>query len=277
MVEFQFRRSYRGKLKAVIFDWAGTAVDYGSRAPAGVFVEVFRREGVEISDRQAREPMGMYKLDHIRAITQMPAVANRWNEHHGSLPREEDVRRMFGAFIPLQMECLADHASPIPGCLETVASLRQRGIGIGSSTGYNADMMEILTAEAARQGYEADAVVCATDVPAGRPAPWMCMENARRLDAYPVEAVVKVDDTIPGIEAGLNCGMWTIAVAKTGNEIGLSREAVETLPADELARRLAAAYQRLGRAGAHYVVDGIGDILPCLDDIERRLASGEKP
>jgi phosphonoacetaldehyde hydrolase len=277
MADFCFRRSYRGKLKAAILDWAGTAVDYGSLAPAGVFVEVFGREGVEITDRQAREPMGMYKLDHIRVITQMPAVRDRWIEQHGAAPGEEDVRRMFDAFIPLQMECLAKYAAPVPGCPETVAALRQRGMKIGSSTGYNSDMMEILTAESAKQGYEADAVVCATDVPAGRPAPWMCMENARRLNAYPVEAVVKVDDTIPGIEAGLNCGMWTIAVAKTGNEIGLSHADVTAMPADELARRLDAAYRRLGQAGAHYVIDGIDDILPCLDDIECRLAAGEKP
>jgi phosphonoacetaldehyde hydrolase len=138
-------------------------------------------------------------------------------------------------------------------------------------------MMRILAAEAAKRGFTPDAAVCGSDVPEGRPAPWMCMENARRLGVYPVEAIVKVDDTIPGIEAGLNCGMWTIAVAKTGNEIGLSREEVESLPRIEYDQRLTAAYQRLRQVGSHYVIDGIGDILPCIDDIERRLAGGEKP
>ncbi len=66
------------KIRAVIFDWAGTMVDYGSRAPAIVFQEIFKQEGVEISPGQAREPMGMAKREHIAAITNMPDVAERW-------------------------------------------------------------------------------------------------------------------------------------------------------------------------------------------------------
>jgi phosphonoacetaldehyde hydrolase len=277
MSDHSFRRAYRGPLKAAIFDWAGTTVDYGSRAPAGVFQEVFRRKGVKILMAQAREPMGMHKRDHIRAIARIPAVADEWQQVHGRAPEETDIDELFDAFIPLQIDCLADHADLIPGCLEAVAAMRERGMKIGSSTGYDTEMMKIVVAEAAKRGFSPDAAVCGSDVPEGRPAPWMCTENAKRLGVYPLEAVVKVDDTIPGIEAGLNCGMWTIAVAKTGNEIGLSLEEVESLPKDDYEQRLAAAYQRFTQAGAHYVIDGIGDILPCLDDIERRLANGEKP
>jgi phosphonoacetaldehyde hydrolase len=277
MSDSVFRRIYQGPLKAAIFDWAGTTVDFGSRAPAGVFQEVFRRKGVAISMAQAREPMGMHKREHIRAIASMSAVVDEWRRVHGRAPEETDIDELFDAFIPLQIDCLAEHADLVPGCLEAIAAMRQRGMKIGSSTGYDAEMMKVVAAEAAKRGFVPDVAVCGSDVPAGRPAPWMCMENAKRLGVYPVEAVVKVDDTIPGIEAGLNCGMWTIAVARTGNEIGLSLEEVESLPQDDYDQRLTAAYQRLTQAGAHYVIDGIGEILPCLDDIERRLANGEKP
>jgi phosphonoacetaldehyde hydrolase len=277
MSDYSFRRTYRGPLRAAIFDWAGTTVDYGSRAPAVAFQIVFRRIGVEISIAQARQPMGLHKRDHLRAITRMPAVADAWRQVRGRACEEADIDELFDAFIPLQIDCLAEHADLIPGCLEAIAAMQERGIKIGSSTGYDSEMMRVLAAEAAKRGFTPDAAVCGSDVPEGRPAPWMCMENARRLGVYPVEAIVKVDDTIPGIEAGLNCGMWTIAVAKTGNEIGLSREDIESLPRIDYDHRLALAYRRLTQAGAHYVIDGIGDILPCLDDIERRLASGEKP
>jgi phosphonoacetaldehyde hydrolase len=37
------------------------------------------------------------------------------------------------------------------------------------------------------------------------------------------------------------------------------------------------ATDRLERAGAHYVVGSLADIMPVLDSIETRLASGEKP
>jgi phosphonoacetaldehyde hydrolase len=60
---------YQGPVRAVIFDWAGTTVDYGSRAPVDAFIELFRRHGVTITAEQARGPMGSYKKDHIGGLT----------------------------------------------------------------------------------------------------------------------------------------------------------------------------------------------------------------
>jgi phosphonoacetaldehyde hydrolase len=71
--------------------------------------------------------------------------------------------------------------------------------------------------------------------------------------------------------------MWTIGLAKTGNEMGLSQEEVERLAPEEYRRRIDRAYERMTQAGAHYVVDAIADVMPCLEDIDRRLASGERP
>ena len=270
-------RRYRGPLKAVILDWAGTTLDYGCCAPAVVFTEVFRRQGVEISMEEARAPMGAHKQVHIRRISENPNVAARWEKAHGRLPTEEDVVAMFEAFVPLQLNCLADYAELIPGTLDFVAAARQRGLKIGSTTGYTVEMMDLIGQEAAQRGYEPDHSVSAAEVPEGRPAPWMCLENAKHLGVYPLEAIVKVDDTVPGIEEGINAGMWTVGLAKSGNEIGLTEREIELLPADEFERRLSRAYTRMQRAGADYVIDGIWDLLPCLDDIEARLTRGERP
>ncbi|MDP7338568.1 MAG: phosphonoacetaldehyde hydrolase, partial [Vicinamibacterales bacterium] len=230
-----------------------------------------------ISMEEARAPMGAHKQVHIRRISENPNVAARWEKTHGRLPTEEDVVAMFEAFVPLQLACLADYAELIPGTLEFVAAARQRGLKIGSTTGYTVEMMDLLGREAARRGYEPDHSVSSAEVPEGRPAPWMCLENAKHLGVYPLEAMVKVDDTVPGIEEGINAGMWTVGLAKSGNEIGLTEREIEALSADELERRLARAYTRMQRAGADYIIDGIWDLLPCLDDIEARLARGERP
>ena len=274
---FRFKRNYTGPIKAVILDWAGTTMDYGCYAPAVVFQEVFKRKGVEISIEEAREPMGAHKRVHIRQVTQNSAVAKRWQEIKGAPPNDDDVEAMFEQFVPLQLDCLADYSELIPGCLETVAACRKRGYKIGSTTGYTSEMMDILQGEAKKRGYEPDSTVCAAQVPAGRPEPWMCLENARNLRVYPMEACVKVDDTLPGIDEGLNAGMWTIGLTKTGNEIGLTEEEIAALPAEDYERRIERAYQRMWHCGAHYVVDGIADLMPCLDDIEARLARGERP
>ena len=260
----------------VIFDWAGTTLDYGSCAPAVVFVEIYKRNGVKISMEEAREPMGAHKLVHVRKISQIPTVARRWQAAHGRPCTEDDVQKMFDQAVPLQLDCLAQYADLIPGTLEVVAGLRQRGVRIGSTTGYTREMMELLLPEAAQRGYAPDATVCATDVPAGRPAPWMCLRNAEQLGVYPLEACVKIGDTVPDVEEGLNAGMWTIGLAKSGNELGMNEKEIAALPADRLQARLERASQRLAAAGAHYVVDTIADVLPVIDRIQERIAGGDR-
>ena len=276
-VRDRVERRYPGPVRALVFDWAGTVVDYGSRAPAGVFVEVFKRHGVALSPEEARGPMGMEKRAHIASLAGLPAVQQRWQTANRRAISERDIDAMYEEFLPLQLECLPRYADLIPGTLDVTARCRRRGIKIGSSTGYARVLMDVLVPEARRRGFDADAVVSADEVPQGRPAPWMCFENAKRLSVWPMEAIVIVDDTIPGLEAGLNAGMWTVGVAKSGNELGLSVAEIESLPPADYARRLAAAYDRLSRGGAHYVVDSVADLLPVIGDIEAWLARGERP
>ena len=274
---FRYHRSYRGKLQAVLLDWAGTTMDFGCIAPAVVFVEVFKRKGVPISLEEARAPMGAHKRVHIERITQLESVRRRWQEKHGRLPNDGDVESMFKEFVPLQLACLSDYSQMIPGALATVKTLRGRGYKIGSTTGYNSEMMKINLADAKKQGYEPDSTVCASDVPHGRPYPFMCLQNAINLQVSPVEACVKIDDTRPGVEEGLNAAMWTIGLAISGNEIGLSLADWEKLPKADQERLRQGAYTRMYQTGAHYVVDSITDIMPCIDNIEARLARGERP
>jgi phosphonoacetaldehyde hydrolase len=276
-MSFTYQRRYRGRVQAALLDWAGTTMDFGCMAPAVVFVKVFERAGVPISMEEARAPMGAHKRVHIQKITQLDSVRTRWEAAHGRVPGEEDVSRMFADFVPLQLECLSEYSDLIPGALDAVAALRRRGIKIGSTTGYLREMMAINLRDAKRQGYEPDSTVCASDVPAGRPYPYMCLQNVINLQVSPVEACVKVDDTLPGIEEGLNAGMWTIWLAISGNEVGLARAEWHALPEPDRQARRDRACQRMRMCGAHYVVDTIADILPCVDEIEARLARGERP
>ena len=274
---FVFRRSYRGPVQAILLDWAGTTMDYGCMAPAVVFVQVYSRKGVNITMEHAREPMGAHKKVHIRAISKIPAVAKMWQEVHGRPCNEEDVEAMFQDFVPLQLACLAQYADLIPGTLEAVTEFRRMGLKIGSTTGYTKEMMSILQAEATRRGYTPDSTVCATDVPAARPYPWMCIQNAVNLQIFPMQAFVKIGDTLPDIEEGLNAGMWTIGLAKTGNEIGLPEAELKKLPADDYKARLDRAYKRMHQTGAHYVVDSLADCPKLLPEINARLLRGELP
>ena len=268
---------YRGPLKAVVLDWAGTTVDYGCMAPAAVFIETFKRRGVTITMAQARAPMGMFKKDHIRAIMHMEPVVQQWLAVHDLPSTEDDVNAMYRDFLPLQLAVIARHADVIPGTIEAIAAFRQRSLKIGSTTGYTRAIMDRLIPLAAQRGYKPDAIVCADEVPAGRPQPWMMYQNAQQFGVYPMSAVVKIGDTVPDIEEGLNAGTWTIGVVKTGYELGLTEADVAGLDPIDLKARIDVGRARLLEAGAHYVVDCLADVPPLIDEIAARLANGERP
>ena len=276
-MDFLFQRSYRGNLKCAILDWAGTTMDYGVYAPAVVFLEVFRRHGVEITMEEARAPMGIHKKMHLREIAETPAVAARWRQVIGREVQAEDIDHMFADFVPLQLACLGRYAQLIPGTLKALADFKARKMVTGSTTGYTRAMVDIILQDAKKQGYTPDCTIAADEVPAGRPFPYACWKNAIELQVWPVEACVKIGDTIPDIGEGLNAGMWAIGLALSGNEVGLNEQEVRALEPEERLRRTHRATERLAMAGAHYVVEGIWDIPPVIDEINRRLAGGEKP
>jgi phosphonoacetaldehyde hydrolase len=276
-MSFGYRRFYMGPVEAVIFDMAGTIVDFGSRAPAGVFVEVFRRYGVEISLDEARGPMGAEKRTHVAELLGSPTIQARFVARHGRASNEGDIDAIYQDFIPLQIDILPGYSGLIPGVAETVAALRRKGIRIGANTGYNRAMMEVVLGEMERQGLRVDSAVAASDVPRARPFPAMCLTNAAQLAVRSVAACIKVDDTIPGIDEGLSAGMWTVAITASGNEIGLDEREWAALPEERKNERLAKASERMRAAGAHYVIPSVADLLPVVDRIGERLVRGEQP
>lgn len=247
-------------IRAVIFDWAGTTVDYGSRAPTRVFVEIFRRRGIEITVAEARGPMGRSKRDHIATVATLPRVSALWQQRYGRAPGDADVDAMYEDFLPLQKETLAQGSDVVPGIPEAVAQLRDWGVQIGSTTGYTRELMTVVAPLAARHGYAPDVIVCSDDVPAGRPAPWMNFLAAQQLGVYPMDSVLIVDDTPVGIEAGLNAGAITVAVTQTGNALGLSEAEVGELSGSELQSRLTQIDQEFRAIGAHFTVPSVADL-----------------
>lgn len=265
------------KLEAVIFDWAGTMIDHGSRAPMGVFVKAFAEFGVEISIDEARGPMGMAKRDHIAALMAEPRIAAAWERAHGAAPDDAAIDRLYEVFVPMNTAVLKDYATLIDGAADTARAIRERGLKIGSTTGYTRPMMEIVLPLAAEQGYAPDSLACTGDTPAGRPSPLMMYKSFLDLEVWPAWTVVKVDDTEVGIAEGLNAGCWTVGVALSGNVFGLTAEETAALAPAELAARSAAAYGKLTRAGAHFVIDSVAGLPEILDEIEGALARGERP
>ena len=264
-------------VKAVIVDWAGTVLDHGSRAPMGAFVEAFARMGVAISIADARGPMGMAKRDHIRLVGTAPAVAAAWRAKHGSDFDDAAIDAIFDIFEPLNVAAVEAHSALIPGAKDALDWCAGRGIRIGSTTGYTRPIMQRLAPLAAAQGFVPEVMVCAGDLAAGRPAPLQMWHAMAAMGIWPASAVVKFDDTPPGIGEARAAGCWAVGLSLSGNMAGLSAEELAALdPAARDALRRDAT-ETLMRAGAHVVADSIAALPAVIAQIDARLAAGETP
>ncbi|GGJ10182.1 phosphonoacetaldehyde hydrolase [Neoroseomonas lacus] len=264
-------------VKAVIVDWAGTVLDHGSRAPMGAFVEAFARMGVAISITDARGPMGMAKRDHIRLVGTAPAVAAAWRAKHGKDFDEAAIDAIFDIFEPVNVAAVEAHSALIPGAKAALDWCAGRGIRIGSTTDYTRPIMERLAPLAAAQGFVPEVMVCAGDLAAGRPAPLQMWHAMSAMGVWPASAVVKLDDTPPGIGEARAAGCWAVGLSLSGNMAGLSAAELAALEpsAREALRR--EATETLLRAGAHLVVDSIAELPDVIAHVEARLAASETP
>lgn len=264
-------------VQAVVLDWAGTAVDFGSRAPIAAIQAAFEQAGVPVAEDEARRPMGRAKRDHLQAILDQPGFRARWVAAKQADPTEADLDAIYAEFLTLQAECVVSHSGLIDGCLEAIAYCRQNGLKVGSSTGYTAPLLAAVAQRAASEGYTPDVMLSADDVSPGRPAPWLILENARRLGVFPMASIVKFDDTPAGIEAGSNAGVWSVGVVASGNEVGLSAEALAKLSDEQRDARIATARQSLTEAGSHLLIDTISELPAVIATINQKLAAGESP
>ncbi|MBN2705314.1 MAG: phosphonoacetaldehyde hydrolase [Deltaproteobacteria bacterium] len=265
------------KLSGVIFDWAGTTVDYGCFAPLDAFLTVFAEHGVPVTVAEARAPMGRLKKDHIRALLTLERVAATWKKERGRLPGAADVESLYQAFEPALFRRLPEFATPIPDVPATIAELRHRGLKIGSTTGYTRAMIEVVAAGAAAAGYVPDAIVCSDECRAGRPRPWMIYRNCELLDLGPLATVVKVGDTIADVEEGVNASVWSVGVCRGSSLMGLGESEEQALTEVERRRRYSICRAAMLDAGADFVIDHFGRLPELLDDIERLLVAGERP
>ena len=277
--EYKFTRTYQGKIKAMVLDWSGTLADAYVIAPAVVFVEVFKSAGVEISMEEARGPMGLRKDIHIKKLTEDPIIAARWEAIKGAPPTQADVDAMFAEFVPAQLACLPKYTALLPGVKEAVNGLQAQGIKMGVSTGFTRVMVDVLLKDMIAQGIVPDATVAGDEVLNGaRPAPHMVFKNLDLMDISDVRSVVKCDDTVSGIGEAMNAGCWGVGLVRYSNYMNINTLDEEaTLSDADIAARMAKTRRILEQAGAHYVIDSLVELPAVIDDINARLARGEKP
>ncbi|MGL4987889.1 MAG: phosphonoacetaldehyde hydrolase [Cetobacterium sp.] len=263
----------RKEIKAVIFDWAGTTVDYGCFAPLEVFIKVFKEVGLNITYDEARKPMGVLKIDHIKALLKMKRINELWIKEFGRDYNDDDINNLYSRFEEVLFESLENFAEPVPGMLQLKKELRDRGLKIGSTTGYTKEMLDIVAPKAKTFGYSPDFRITSTEVPAGRPSPYMIYQNMITLAIPDRNSIIKIGDTTVDMKEGKNAGVWCVGILKGGSELGLSKEEVQNMSPSKLKVLMTETAQRLYSAGADYVVDEVGYLPHIIDVINIRMNS----
>lgn len=210
-------------IKTVIFDWAGTTVDYGSCAPVVAFKKAFNRAGITILDSEIRRNMGIAKWDHINKIMEIPRIEDQWKEIYHRLPNNEDRENVYGLFQEALIKHLKDSTELKPGMLEAFNYLTEHNIRVATTTGYTLEMMNIVRSKASKMGYLPELVVTSEDVSGqGRPSPAMIKNILSQFSIINLRSVLKIGDTISDIQEGKNAGVITVGVIEGSSLMGLS-------------------------------------------------------
>ena len=102
--------------------------------------------------------------------------------------------------------------TPIEGAENAVARLRQAGIKVALTSGFDRGLIADIVQHCG-WGELFDAVVYPDEVPAGRPAPYLIFQAMQKTRVEPVARVAAIGDTILDLRAGANAGAgWVIGV-----------------------------------------------------------------
>lgn len=258
-----------GKVEAVIFDWAGTTVDYGCFAPVQAFKDAFNVYGLEPTNDQIRQPMGKLKIDHIKTMLKMPSINQEFIKRYNRNFNDEDVNKIYKLFEKSLMSQIVNHTKVKPYVLETVKKLKEMRIKIGSTTGYTDMMMAPVLKSAKKQGYVPDCWYSPDSTNnIGRPYPYMIFKNMMTLNISSVRNVIKVGDTISDIQEGTNAGVVVVGVIEGSSLLGLNEKEFELLSDYERTRVVAKVKEAYLMAGADFVINNLSELIDVIKEVE---------
>ncbi|MBU7489170.1 phosphonoacetaldehyde hydrolase [Lactiplantibacillus pentosus] len=261
-------------INAVIFDWAGTTIDYGSRAPIVAFQKAFENVGIQISEAEIRQDMGLDKYTHIHKIMDLPAVQNDWQARFQVLPTEDDCNQIFSDFKAILLSSLTEFGQLKPGMSEVIDYLNTHHISYGTTTGYDAEMLALVLPIAARQGYQPVVNITSEQTDGvGRPAPDMLALAAEQLNIADPTTVMKVGDSVNDILEGNNANAVSVGIIDGSNIMGLSEIAFNALSSAEQAERRAQVTAEYQRAGADYILQSMAELPALIAQINQPVAT----
>ena len=192
----------------VVLDIAGTTVDEGQHVYR-ILGETAKAYGANPTEADIARWHGAAKHEALKALL---------TAADGTPPSAELLATVIDDFRSRLVAAYAEHPpQPLPGVPEALAALRGAGIRVALTTGFDHDIVDSVLNAVGWQGDSVvDAVICGSDVPAGRPAPFMIFRAMEQLGVTDVARVLVAGDTPRDLEAGVNAGVGFVVGVLSG-------------------------------------------------------------
>ncbi|WP_406689572.1 phosphonatase-like hydrolase [Saccharopolyspora sp. ID03-671] len=191
-------------------DIAGTTIDEVG-AVYRVLAEVVAEHGSPASDADLRHWMGADKRAALAALTGDPGATEFLHDRF--------VTRLSEVYA-------ATPPKPFLGVPEALAALRDSGVRVALTTGFDRRITDTILSEVDwRVGEQLDAVVCADEVDAGRPAPHMIHRAMELTGVDDPARVLTAGDTALDVQAGHAARAGQVVAVLTGAQTRTELEA----------------------------------------------------
>ena len=271
-------------IKACIFDLGGTIVDHYSLTPLIAFRKAFKNRGVELCPSLIRQDMGLNKMDHIDKIFEDSNVRKQWFGRNLEKIDDRTKKELFKNFSNIQKIETIERMKIIPQTKKCIQYLQDNDILTGVTTGFDYEQTMRVKSLLEVGNIYLDSYVSSTclEKPA-RPKPYMIHKNMDNLDISDSRRIIKIDDTVSGIQEGLNAGCLTVGVARGSIYMGVDKYE-DMMRLDNVImdgsnnyslnyhnqkEKLKKSREILEKSGAHYVIDTLEELPGIIEHINR--------
>ena len=185
------------RIKLAVFDMAGTTVDDrvdGLPLVLKSYDESLRNHGVEVPMEVLNAQRGRDKWTVIKELG------------------GDKAKEIYEDFIAV-LSANTGRVKEVMGVSDTFRYLKDHNVKVVASTGFPAEIAEPIVEHLGwLSGGLIDSWVCSEQVGASRPDPAMIIHSMKKYGVPDPKAVMKIDDTVKGIEEGLNADVYTIGV-----------------------------------------------------------------
>jgi len=246
-------------IKSCIFGLGGTIVDKYALTTFLSLRKVFETVEIHISQNLLSKNIELSANSRIISIISEKDILDRWLEKYDNYPDEYDIRSLISLYHSIHTGYCKNLITILPETKKCIEYLREQDILIGCTTNYSRTNMNLI-----KQRLDNNNIIIDNYVSANinqKPYPYMIHKNMKDFMIYNPRNIIKISNSVSGIQEGNKAGCWNVGVARWSihmNIYGISE--AYSLPSQELQSNLDNSRNTLEKAGADFVINTLDEL-----------------